>query len=331
MTARVVFASVLGPLITRYLGLKRALGQRADSLQYVLARLDRFLASCHANDLNQETFAAWCLSLAHLATNTRHQWMRMVYQLCRFRRRYEPSCFVPDPSQFPSLQPWPLPYIFSEGEITRLLLATDALKPNAPSPVHRPVARLAISLLYTTGLRRGELAHFTLGDYETAGHLLRIRETKFYKSRLVPLSADAVVEIERYLEQRLRPGFPGGADAPLLLHHHGGLTGYTGTGLSNLVRKVIRTAGIRSGAGRVPRVHDLRFTFAVHALLRWYRAGVDVQARLPALSTYMGHSSLVSTQHYLVFFDAIAQAASERFDAHCADFLPAVSVQGGDL
>ncbi len=331
MTAPVEFASVLAPLITRYLDLKRALGRRANTLPYVLARLDRFLASRNAKDLNQETFAAWCLSIAHLAANSRRQWMRAVYHLCLFRSRYEPSCFVPDPSQFPPRQPLPLPHIFSEGEITRLLLATDTLEPNAPSPLHRPVARLTITLLYTAGLRRGELARLRLSDYDTAGHVLLIRETKFYKSRLVPLSADAIVEIDRYLEQRLRPGFPRVADAPLLLHHHGGLSGYTGTGLGNLMRKVIRTAGIRTRAGRTPRVHDLRFTFAVHALLRWYRAGVDVQARLPALSTYMGHGSLLSTQHYPVFFEAIAQAASERFEAHCAAFLPAVSLEGGDL
>ena len=330
MTDFVEFYSVLGPLIKRYLDLKRALGRRANDLQYLLAQFDRFLAFYNAKDLNQETFTAWCYSIAHLATNTRRQRMRAVYHLCLFRRRYEPSCFVPDPNQFPPLQPWPMPHIFSEGEITRLLLATDVLKPNAPSPLHRPVARLAITLLYTTGLRRGELARLTLSDYDTAEHLLRIRETKFYKSRLVPLSADAVVEIDRYLEQRLNPGFPRGADAPLLLHHHGGLAGYTGGGLGELVRKVIRTAGIRTRTGRAPRVHDLRFTFAVHALLRWYRTGIDVQARLPALSTYMGHTSLRSTQHYLVFFDAIAQAASKRFDAYCADFLPAVSHEGGD-
>ena len=330
MTAPVAFASVLGPLIRRYLDLKRALGRRAESLQSVLARRDRFLALCQAEDLDQETFAAWGCSIAHLASNTRRQWMRVVYHLCLFRRRYAPNCFVPDPSQFPPRQPWPLPYIFSELEITRLLLAADAFKPNAPSPLHRPVTRLAIALLYTAGLRRGELARLTISDYDTTEHVLLIRETKFYKSRLIPLSGDAVVEIDRYLEQRLRPGLPRGADAPLLLHHHGGLSGYTGTGLGALVRKVIRATGIRTGAGRAPRVHDLRFTFAVHALLRWYCAGVDVQARLPALSTYMGHSSLVSTQHYLVFFDAIAQAASEQFDAHCAELLPALWLQGGD-
>jgi integrase/recombinase XerD len=330
MTAAVVFASVLGPLIRRYLELKRALGRRADDLQYALIQLDRFLASRKAQDLNRETFAAWCSCFEHLAANTRRQRMRIVYHLCLFRRREAPGCFVPDPSQLPPLQPWPLPHIFSEEEITRLLLAADALKPNAPSPLHHPVARLAITLLYTTGLRRGELARLTLGDYDATEHVLLIRETKFHKSRLVPLSGDAVVEIDRYLKQRPNPGFPRGADAPLLLHHHCGLAGYTGAGLGELVRKLIRTANIRTGAGRAPRVHDLRFTFAVHALLRWYRAGVDVQARLPALSTYMGHSSLVSTQHYLVFFDAIAQAASERFDAHCAAFLPAVSLRGGD-
>ena len=257
MTAAVVFASVLGPLIRRYLELKRALGGRADDLQYVLTQLDRFLASRNAQDLNRETFAAWCSCFEHLAANTRRQRMRIVYHLCLFRRREAPSCFVPDPSQFPPLQPWPLPYIFSEDDIMRLLLATDALKPNAPSPLHRPVARLAICLLYTAGLRRGELARLTLGDYDATEHVLLIRETKFHKSRLVPLSGDAIVEIDRYLAQRLNPGFPRGADAPLLLHHHGGLRGYTGTALSDLVRKVIRTAGIRSGAGRAPRMGEL--------------------------------------------------------------------------
>ena len=330
MTAPVVFASVLAPIITRYLALKSALGQRADTLQYILSRLDRFLTSHDAKDLDQDTFAAWCLSLAHLAANTRRQWFRVIYHLCLFRTRYAPNCFVPEPSQFPPRQPRPLPYIFSEGEITRLVLATNTLRPNPPSPLHPWVARLAIVLLYTTGLRRGELARLTLNDYDRAKQVLLIRETKFYKSRLVPLSADAIMEIDRYLDQRLHPGFPPGADAPLLLHHHGKLRGYSGTGLGMLVHKVIRNAGIRTAAGRVPRVHDLRFTFAIHALLRWYRAGIDVQARLPALSAYMGHCSLVSTQHYLVFFEAIAQAASERFNAHCAQFLPALACEGGD-
>ena len=329
MTASVELTSVLAPVIRRYLDLKAALGRRAATLPYLLAQFDRFLASSNAPDLNHETFTMWCSAIAHLAATTRRQKMRAVYHLCLFRKRYEPGCFVPDPSQFPPLQPSPLPYIFTENEITQLLLAADTLRSSAPSPLHSPVARLAIVLLYTTGLRRGELARLSLSDYDKVGQVLLIRETKFYKSRLVPLSADAAAEIDRYLEQRLCPGFPRDAHASLLLHHHGGLGGYTEIGLGNLVRKVMRASGIRDSAAHLPRVHDLRFTFAVHALLRWYRAGVDVQARLPALSTYMGHTSLRSTQYYLVHFDAILQAASERFDEHCADFLAAAAGEGG--
>ena len=93
--------------------------------------------------------------------------------------------------------------------------------------------------------------------------------------------------------------------------------------------KLIREAGIRTSKGRVPRVHDFRFTFAVQALLRWYRAGVDVQARLPALATYLGHASVVSTQYYLTFLKATAEAASERFHTHSAAWLSPDAGEGG--
>ena len=319
--------SAIAPVIVRYIALKRSLGRRAETAGHVLAQLDRFLG--RAVDLTRETFAVWCSSLEPLAPSTRRQRMRTVYHLCLFRRRSEPTCFVPDPSQFPLHQPRPRPHIFSEEEIKQLLLAADDLTSNALSPLHPQVCRLAVVLLYTTGLRRAEIVRLRLSDYDADECVLLVRDTKFYKSRLIPLSVDAAGEIDRYLEQRLQPGFPLDADSPLLLNNHGGLTGYTGPGFGHMMRKLFRAAGIRTSAGRSPRVHDLRFTFAVHALLRWYRAGVDVQVRLPALSVYMGHASIVSTQYYLTFVDAIAEAASERFHKHCSAFLPTGSFAGG--
>jgi integrase len=92
---------------------------------------------------------------------------------------------------------------------------------------------------------------------------------------------------------------------------------------------VIRAAGIRTIRGRSPRIHDFRFTFAAQALLRWYRAGVDVQTRLPALAAYMGHASVVSTQYYLTFLEATAEAASERFHGHCSAWLSTTDLKGG--
>ena len=147
---------------------------------------------------------------------------------------------------------------------------------------------------------------------------------------MVPLSTDAVREIGRYLEDRSRRRFPSGADAPLLLHRRGsGLAAYSGNGLRVLMRHLFQTAGVRTASGHLPRAHDLRFTFALHALLRWYRTGADVHARLPALATYMGHVSILSTQYYLPILDAVALEASEKFERHCARFLAAALDERG--
>jgi len=267
--------------------------------------------------------------MTSLHANTRGGRQRAVYHFCLFRRREDPNSFVPDPTQFPAGVPRPLPYIFSEADILRLLATAEELTPHQGSPLQREVARAAIVILYTTGLRRGELVRLTLGDYDETARVFHVRRTKFDKSRLVPLSADTALELQRYLKARRHFGAPRDGDAPLLVHNHGGrFRSYTGGGFGELLRKVIRMAGIRTARGRAPRIHDLRFTFAVRALLRWYRDGVDVQARLPALATYLGHVSVVSTQYYLIFLEATALAASERFHAHSATWLSPIAAGG---
>src|SRR5206468_870780 len=301
------FTSPIGPLLTRYLAAKRALGRRAIAIAYILRRLDGFLTSCHADDLTRETFTAWSDSITSLKATTRRAWLRCVYHFCLFRRRDDPHSFVPDPTQFPPRGSRSLPYIFSEADIGRLLTIAERLKPHAGSPLHREAARLGIVVLYTTGLRRGELVRLLVGDYDAAARVLRIRQSKFDKSRLVPLSGDTALEFQRYLAARRQLGAPCDGETPLLVHTHGaGFRVYSGGGFGQLLRRVIRAAGIHTAQGQSPRVHGLRFTFAVHALLRWYRAGVDVQVRLLALATYLGHVSIVSTAYYLTFLHATA-------------------------
>ena len=87
------------------------------------------------------------------------------------------------------------------------------------------------------------------------------------------------------------------------------------------MRALFRRADIRTATGHLPRTHDFRHAFAVNALLRWYRAGLDVQAKLPFLAVYMGHVSVVSTAHYLQFVEPLATAASARFADHCGDLV----------
>jgi integrase len=178
------------------------------------------------------------------------------------------------------------------------------------------VFRLAVVLLYTTGLRRGELLRLTPHDYAPAERLLRIRETKFHKSRWVPLSPPTADELERYLRARRRRLGALPATSPLLGHGVPVWRGYTGVGLGTGFRRLFTTARIRTPEGAWPRIHDLRHTFAVHALRRWYRAGADVQAKLPLLATYMGHVSIVSTAYYLAFVEPLRARASARFARH---------------
>jgi integrase/recombinase XerD len=105
------------------------------------------------------------------------------------------------------------------------------------------------------------------------------------------------------------------SDSPLLCNCTRGLHAYTGTGLSRGLQLLIRSANVQSTDGRRPRIHDFRHSFAVQALLRWYRQGADVQSNLPKLAMYMGHVSIVSTAYYLKWIPDIATAASDRFEA----------------
>ena len=310
-------SSAVAPAITSYLALKRALGRRFTHEAATLAHLDRFLAAQRsaARAITPANFATWSLTLAHLTPTVRRNRMRIVRNLCLYVRRLAPGCFVPDSSGFPKPHEPRRPHIFTELQIVTLLRHATDLRPASTSPLHAEVYRVAIVLLYTAGLRRGELVRLVVSDYDAEARTLLVRASKFHKSRIVALSKDGADEMTRFLRARLRlPHDPG---SPLLVSNAGGSRGYWGASLGVGLTGLFRRADIRTLRGRLPRVHDLRHTYAVHALLRWYRDGADVQAKLPVLATAMGHVSIASTAYYLPFLQPIAEAASARFARHC--------------
>lgn len=317
------FRSAIGTKITSYVMLKKALGRQFRAETDVLAHLDRFLLAYgrdHGEGLGPQSFAAWTLTFAHLRPTVRRDRMRIVRNLCLYIRRSDPNCFVPDPNGFPDPHPPLRPHIFTEEQIARLLRAAGTLRSRSDTPLCPEVFRLAIVLLYTAGLRRGELVRLVLADYDPAERALLVRASKFHKSRRVALSDDAVHEMALYLRARRRLPHP--SSSPLLVNCCGGLRAYSGVSFGHSLHRLFERAGVRTAQGRIPRVHDLRHTYAVHALLRWYRAGIDVQAKLPVLATAMGHVSIASTAYYIPLLEPIAQAASERFAAHCRSVLP---------
>jgi integrase/recombinase XerD len=307
------FGTTLDLTIDQYLQRQRSLGRGYANEERVIDSLRRFIVHAGASDLDQEIFKEWCKSHEQLTANVRRQRQRIVRNFCLYRQRTEPNCFVPDRNNFPRPCPHALPVIFGPAEVARMLAVAKTLAPTAGSPLRAAVMRLAVVILYTAGLRRGELLRLTLADVDAQAGVLRIRESKFRKSRLVPLSRDAHRELRGYLRKRLAHPFSSSPISPLLCNCSRGLRGYTGTGLRDAIQSLFQAASVRSSDGRTPRVHDFRHSFAIQSLLRWYRQGADVQSNLPKLAMYMGHVSIVSTAYYLRWFPELAEVASQRF------------------
>ena len=318
MKSEAAFSSSLGPIFRRYVELKRVLGRDFSLGSRVLHSLDQFLGDPDNNspDLTSRAFQQWCRAQEKVSSRVRRSRMRTVYNFCLYRRRTEPRCFVPDLSLFPLAHPGIRPYIFSESDTARLLAASSRLRRFSTSPLRPEVIGLAISLLYTTGIRRGELLGLTVSDYDSKEGTLLIRDSKFHKSRVLPLHQDMVNEINHHLQLRRKWRLPMKSETPLIWNSIGGGRPYTATGLRVSLRTLFHLCNIRTAKGPFPRIHDFRFSFAANALLRWYRAGVDVGSKLPFLATYLGHVSIASTYYYLQFIEPLRTLASKRFADH---------------
>ncbi len=329
--ATATFSSPLAPVLKRYVDLKQALGQRFDPQTRTLESLDRFLQD-HVTKypvLNAAAFQAWCQTQEHVASGVRRARMQQVYNFCLYRRRTEPHCFVPDPALFPKPHQRLQPYIFSDQEVAKLLQAASGLRRVPSSPLRPEMIRLAIVLLFTTGIRRGELLRLTLGDYNRRDATLLIRESKFYKSRLLSLNGDIAEEVEHYLCARAQQKLPVSSDTALICNELKGGR-YCGTTLGRCLEPLLRQCSIFTPKGKLPRIHDARHSFAVNALLRWYREGAEVEAKLSLLATYMGHASVVSTHYYLHWIEPLRTAASEKFARHYGELVvPVPNRKGG--
>jgi integrase len=182
----------------------------------------------------------------------------------------------------------------------------------------------ALVLLFCTGLRRSEALRLTVADVDIPGAVLRVRDTKFGKSRLVPLASDVAARLDRCratVERRLGPRHP---DAPFFPTAGG--RRYSGTALRAAFHQALAQAAIpRCSGGRSLRLHDLRHGFAVLRLLLWYQQDADVSARLPALATYLGHVGLASSQRYL---QLTADMVGEIARRHAARFAHVIREEG---
>ena len=312
------FQSWLAPSLQRYVDLKRALGRKWRSEATVLAGWDDFVHREYpqARRVHVEMFTGWTAELARLTSTGRHTHQRIVRNFLLFHARDHGGTFLPDPRTFPKPAPARSPRLISVVEMGRILEAAQQLPASPTNPLRAETLRLGLILLFCCGLRRGELLRLKLGDLEDEQTVLRIRSTKFYKSRLVPLSPTVGAELKQYLQQRRQKKLPMAAEAFLMWSGHRWLGVYGATNLTVVWQQLCRRAQVLNPQGDPPRLHDLRHSAAVNGLQRWYAQGVDVQAKLLHLATYLGHINVASTHYYLKLTPELRQAASQRFHQH---------------
>ena len=300
-----------------YIQLKKSLGQKFEGDASVLHSLDFFLRNNYPflKDLTAEIFNQWCTTFSHVSPITKRQRMMSVRNFCLYRYRINSRIFVPDMLSFPKAGQRISPYIFSDVEIGRLMGATQHLI-SCGTPIGPQTFRITLILLYTTGLRKGELLNLKLKDYNLNEKTLYIRDTKFKKSRIIPLEPSVNSELIKFLTLRDKLCFPMDMDSPMLCRRQKrlGFKSYSPRRINAIFSSLCAGLRIFTSKGKTPRIHDLRHSFAINALLKWYNAGEDVQVKLPLLATYMGHVSINSTFYYLSFVDNLGIAASKRFE-----------------
>lgn len=316
------FGSVLGGVMQDHIALMHSRGFRYETQARYFLRFDRFLQS-HP-ELSDAPLPVmlqhW--SAARSTPNHRAECEKLARALTKALRHVDPAIKPRRPDPRPAQQvarQWRRPYIYSPEEIRSLLdIASTYPSPRAPL---RPISLYTMLVLaYCAGLRVGEIARLNLGDVDLESGTISIRETKFFKSRILPLSGSAPSALCEYLEARRDAKAPQNPDSSLFWHDQGN-DRYTPHAISGALVDILRRAGIKPPKGKIgPRVHDLRHSFVVNRILEWYRTGVNPQDRLPFLATYLGHRDIHSTLVYITVTQDLLQQAGERFrafGAHC--------------
>ena len=314
--ATCLFRSPLAPRLQAFWESHYARRQQGRSSQKILLVLDRFLTGelRPGQTITRPVMERWNESMAHLSPNTRINRLCVLRRFCRYLSYFAPDTYLVPHSSSPR-RTRPAPHVYSRQDVRRIMAAARQLGP--PGSLRPVVVANVIGLLYATGLRIGEALNLNLRDLDLKRRVLEVREGKFRKSRYVPLSASAGRQLKKYLRQRQAAGFSTAAAAPVFLNLLGAHHGHPG--FVTLFLELLRSLGLRGPKGqRGPRLHDLRHTFAVHRLLAWYRQGANLAAKLPLLSTYLGHSTLTGTEIYLQATAQLLEHVGQRFHAHCA-------------
>jgi integrase/recombinase XerD len=299
--------SGLAQAVSDYLSLRRALGFKLARHARLLPDLVEHLESAGVTTLTTGLTLEWATALE----GKPDEWairLSIARGFAAYLQALDPATEVPPAYLLPRKRHRADPYLYTDAEITALMAAAGTLR----FPLRRATYGTLIGLLATTGARIGELIALDRDDLDRSQRHLVVRNAKFGDSRLLPLHETTLDALGFYAELRDRH-WPRPKSSAFFVSTAGTRLAYGN--VATTWRYLVRTAGLRPRSGRCrPRIHDLRHRMVVVSLLDWYRSGVDVAARLPALSTYLGHTCPAFTYWYVSSAPELLGLAASRVD-----------------
>lgn len=327
MSAGQIFNSILGDQIERFLAYHRALGKKYETEEWALRLLDRFIEGqsdvVSIEHITPALLNQFLVSRPRSSHRSYNHLLSVLQRLFRWLTVQQVLTKSPLEARPRRVTQNRQPYLFRQSEVERLLDITAQL-PDGPQAYRRGLTyRMIFALMYGLGLRVGEAACLCRQDVDLDAQYLHIRQTKFSKSRLVPLGPRMTNAIEKYLDAptpvKLSP------DDPVFSLSRDLRKPIRSGSISRTFRLIVKQMNLHTPPGvSAPRLHCLRHSFAVSTLVRWYRSGINPTQKLPYLSAFMGHVNPSSTVVYLTITTELLELANKRFEAYAAPTLPQV-------
>ena len=307
-----VTAAMLASDAAQFLAFKRAMGMGYQRAEFVLNAFVRFVREQYGERPAslEQLVTQWVTRIEGRKAFTVSCEFGTVRQLCLFRRRSDPRAFVPEHAMAPVKESVFVPYIFSREEVLTLL---DAATRHEDRSMWGAMLRTLVLVLYCTGMRLGEATRLQMDDIDLRRAVLTVQRSKG-RSRILAIRDDLVAELRQYLQCREEVLAASGVYASALFVRRNG-SALTLHAASEALRRLLRELGLKPPRGRLgARPYELRHAFAVHRLTAWAIEGVDVHAKLPWLSAYLGHQNVLGTEVYLKATPQLLALASQRFE-----------------
>lgn len=296
--------------VQQYLTMRRSLGFKLHDMGKNLRQFVSFMEQQGASLITTDLALRWATKPQNVQPAQWAARLSFVRSFARYWSATDPQTEIPPLGLLPRRYKRPTPYIYSNGEIQHLLKAARNLPP--PTGLRPWTYHCLFGLMAVTGLRISEAVGLDRHDVDLDQGLLTVRLTKFSKSRLLPLHPSTVKRLKSYVRRR-EDLYPRPPTSRFFLSNRG--TPLTDWIARSTFVKLSRQIGLRKTSDRFgPRLHDLRHRFAVTTLLHWYRTGVDVEQRLPVLSTYLGHAHVTDTYWYLSAIPELLALTKDRLE-----------------